>query len=217
MFRYFERLIDPVATPSGVSPPAGTLAFYWHFIRQHKPVFAALVVIQFLLASFDAALPVFVGMIVNRLAGADPASFFSDNWALLTMMAVVILVLRPLTLSAQFLISQQALAPGFSSMVRWQSHWHVARQGWSFFQNDFVGRIANRVMNTANSLRESVVSSIRAIWYIIVYGVTTLALMAANQSRRMSIRQIVVLHGCHEPMVRQQLHHSRLQKNQLME
>ena len=45
MFRYFERLIDPVATPSGVSPPAGTLAFYWHFIRQHKPIFAALIVL----------------------------------------------------------------------------------------------------------------------------------------------------------------------------
>ena len=155
MFRYFERLIDPVATPSGVSPPAGTLAFYWHFIRQHKPVFAALVVIQFLLASFDAALPVFVGMIVNRLAGADPASFFSDNWALLTMMAVVILVLRPLTLSAQFLISQQALAPGFSSMVRWQSHWHVVRQSWPFFQADFAGRIANKVMQVGYALRSS--------------------------------------------------------------
>ncbi|MCA3563678.1 MAG: ABC transporter ATP-binding protein [Methylocystis sp.] len=192
MFRYFERLIDPVATPSGVSPPAGTLAFYWHFIRQHKPVFAALVVIQFLLASFDAALPVFVGMIVNRLAGADPASFFSDNWALLTMMAVVILVLRPLTLSAQFLISQQALAPGFSNMVRWQSHWHVVRQSWPFFQADFAGRIANKVMQVGYSLRSSTATIVNIVLYIAIYGIGALTILL-TQDWRLALPMVIWL------------------------
>ena len=54
-----------------------------------------------------------------------------------------------------------------TSLIRWQSHWHVVRQSWPFFQNDFAGRIANRVMQTSNALRESVVSSIRAVWYIV--------------------------------------------------
>jgi ATP-binding cassette subfamily B multidrug efflux pump len=65
-----------------------------------------------------------------------------------------------------------------TSLIRWQSHWHVVRQSWPFFQNDFAGRIANRVMQTSNALRESVVSSIRAIWYIAIYGVAALVLMA---------------------------------------
>jgi ATP-binding cassette subfamily B multidrug efflux pump len=68
-------------------------------------------------------------------------------------------------------------------MIRWQSHWHVIRQSWPFFQNDFAGRIANRVMQTANALRESTMASIRAVWYIAVYGASAYALMAAADWR----------------------------------
>ena len=68
--------------------------------------------------------------------------------------------------------------PGATSLIRWQSHWHVVRQSWPFFQNDFAGRIANRVMQTGNAVRECVVSSIRAIWYIAIYGISALVLMA---------------------------------------
>jgi ATP-binding cassette subfamily B multidrug efflux pump len=68
-------------------------------------------------------------------------------------------------------------------LIRWQSHWHVVRQSWPFFQNDFAGRIANRVMQTASSLRESAMSSIRAVWYIGVYGVTAFGLMMAADWR----------------------------------
>jgi ATP-binding cassette subfamily B multidrug efflux pump len=73
--------------------------------------------------------------------------------------------------------------PGATSLIRWQSHWHVVRQSWPFFQNDFAGRIASRVMQTASSLRESAMSSIRAVWYIGVYGVTAFGLMTATDWR----------------------------------
>jgi ATP-binding cassette subfamily B multidrug efflux pump len=67
--------------------------------------------------------------------------------------------------------------PGLTSMVRWQNHWHVVRQSWPFFQDDFAGRIANRVVQTGNALRESAVSGVRAVWYILVYGITTIVLL----------------------------------------
>jgi ATP-binding cassette subfamily B multidrug efflux pump len=68
-------------------------------------------------------------------------------------------------------------------LIRWQSHWHVVRQSLAFFQNDFAGRIANRVMQTGGALRESTMSSIRAVWYIGVYGLTAFALMTADDWR----------------------------------
>jgi ATP-binding cassette subfamily B multidrug efflux pump len=77
------------------------------------------------------------------------------------------------------MVRNNAVIPGVTTLFRWLSHWHVIRQSWNFFQNDFAGRIANRVMNTSNSLRESVVSSIRAVWYIVVYGITALLLVSA--------------------------------------
>ena len=93
-------------------------------------------------------------------------------------MVVLVLIVRPLVLLADVAIRHNALIPGVTSLIRWQSHWHVVRQSWPFFQNDFAGRIANRVMQTANALRESVMASIRAVWYIAVYGVSALVLMA---------------------------------------
>src|SRR5260370_21786492 len=98
-------------------------------------------------------------------------------------MVALVLVVRPLANRADMLIRQNALIPGVTSMIRWQSHWHVVRQNWPFFQNDFAGRIAKRVMQTANASRESVMASIRAVWYIAVYGVSAFVLMAASDWR----------------------------------
>jgi len=75
-------------------------------------------------------------------------------------------------------------------LIRWQSHWNVVRQSWSFFQNDFAGRIANRVMQVGPALRESMVSATNAVWYIIVYGGSAIALMA-NSDWRLAIPLVV--------------------------
>ena len=69
--------------------------------------------------------------------------------------------------------------PGVTSLIRWQSHWHVVRQSWPFFQNDFAGRIANRVMQTGPAVRESLVALITGVWYILVYGTAALILLAS--------------------------------------
>jgi ATP-binding cassette subfamily B multidrug efflux pump len=75
------------------------------------------------------------------------------------------------------------MVPGLTNLVRWQSHWQVVRQGWTFFQNDFAGRIAARVMQTGPALRESVVLSILGIWYILVYGTSAVLLLASADWR----------------------------------
>ncbi len=60
-------------------------------------------------------------------------------------MAAVLLLVRPLMLLGHIVLVNQIVNPGLSNMIRWQNHWHVVRQSWTFFQNDFAGRIANRV------------------------------------------------------------------------
>ncbi len=80
---------------------------------------------------------------------------------------------------ARYLVTNQAIAGPFTNLIRWQSHWHVVRQSWAFFQNDFAGRISNRVMQTGPALRESMVASVTAVWYVIVYGTTATIMTAA--------------------------------------
>jgi ATP-binding cassette subfamily B multidrug efflux pump len=183
MFSYFEKLIDPVATPRGVTPPEATTAFYWHFIGQQKRLFAALIAVQFVLASMDALLPVFVGMIVNRMSEGTAATFFADNGWLLIAMVIGVLVIRPGALSLQFLLAQQAIAPGVTNMIRWQSHWHVVRQSWPFFQADFAGRIANKVIQVGGALRQSVTTAINVGLYIAIYGIGALFALTINDWR----------------------------------
>ena len=98
-------------------------------------------------------------------------------------MAAVLLIVRPSALLLQALITNQAIAPGLTNLIRWQSHWHVVRQSWTFFQNDFAGRIANRIMQTGPALRESVVAGTNAVWYILVYGGSAILLLARNDLR----------------------------------
>jgi ATP-binding cassette subfamily B multidrug efflux pump len=177
MFAFFESRIRPTALP-GTAPPPGLLAFYWHFVRQTRGLFAAMFITGIAVAMIDTLIPVFIGKLVTLMQAADRAAAFAAATPALIAMALAVLIGRPLTLLADSLVRNNAVVPNVTSLIRWQSHWHVVRQSWPFFQNDFAGRIANRVMQTSNALRESVVSSIRAVWYILIYGLSALALMA---------------------------------------
>ena len=177
MFAFFETRIRPTAQP-GTAPPTGLLAFYWHYVRQTRGLFAAMFATGLAVALIDTLIPVFIGKLVRLMQATDRAAALSDAMPLLMAMAVLILVGRPLALMMDSLVRNNAVVPGVTSLIRWQSHWHVVRQSWPFFQNDFAGRIANRVMQTSNALRDCVVSSIRAVWYILVYGLSALFLMS---------------------------------------
>jgi len=178
VFSYLESRIKGTASPGPGEPPAGLMAFYWHFIRQTRGLYALMFVTGLGVALLDTLIPVFIGRLVALMEAADRQAALSHDWRLLAGMALLVLLARPLVLFADIAIRINALIPGATSLIRWQSHWQVVRQNWSFFQNDFAGRIANRVMQTAVALRESTVAAIRAVWYIVVYGASALVLMA---------------------------------------
>ncbi len=181
MFAKFERFLTPTATPEHPEPPAGLIAFLWHFARQAKWLFAALFVIELLMALSDSAVPWFMGRVVTMVTKMPADRFFAEGWPWLLGMAIVVLVVRPGVMLLRYLINNQALAAPFTGLVRWQAHWHVVRQSWAFFQDDFAGRISNRVMQTAPSVRSTLTATISAVWYIIIYGVSAIALTASAE------------------------------------
>ena len=183
MFRLFENLLQPTALPPDNPPPGGLAAFYWHYARQARGLLVALFCAGFLVAVLDSLIPVFIGRVVTLISIHEPKDLLPEVGPQLLGMALVMLVIRPLALCLQNLVTNQALAPGLSNLIRWQNHWHVVRQSWSFFQNDFAGRIANRIMQTGPSLRESVVAATNAVWYILVYGTSAIVLLASNDPR----------------------------------
>ena len=194
-FRLFERAIDPVAPPGtraaawlGVPvpeapPPRSLLGFYWYFARQARALFLMLFGAGLVVALLDLLIPVFVGRVIGLLEAHGPERIWAEAGGTLAGMAAILLVCRPLAILAQNLVTQQAIIPAVTGMIRWQSHWQVIRQGWSFFQEDFAGRIANRVMQAGPALRESVVQSVNAVWYILVYGTGAVLVLASTDWR----------------------------------
>lgn len=179
MLRFFETIIVPTARETPGNPPEGLLRFYWFFVRQAKGLFIALIFASLLVALADAAIPVFMGKLVKVLTATTPDRVFADGASLIFGLILLVLVIRPLVTALQGLVLNQAIAPGVTNMVRWQSHWHVIRQNLSFFQNDFAGRIGSRVLEIGHTLRSSVVSVISVVWYLVALGVITSGILAA--------------------------------------
>jgi ATP-binding cassette subfamily B multidrug efflux pump len=179
MFGLLERVLEPTAPPEQPEPPAGLMAFYWHFARQAKGLLIALFVVGLCVALLDSMIPVFIGRVVGLVTASRPDRLFAEHGRLLIGMGAVLLIVRPLALTTQNMVANQAIAANVSNLIRWQNHWYVARQSWAFFQNDFAGRIASRVMQTGPALRESLVSLLTAVWYIMVYGASALVLLGS--------------------------------------
>jgi ATP-binding cassette subfamily B multidrug efflux pump len=181
MFRLFEKALDPTQPPERPEPPAQLLAFYWHYARQAKGLFAALFAAGFVVATLDSMWPIFVGRVVGLVTSSDPARLWEESGLTLLGMAAVLLVLRPVAQTTQNLVANQTIAANVANMIRWQNHWHVVRQSWSFFQNDYAGRIASRVLQTGPAMRESLVALITGVWYILVYGTNAMFALASAE------------------------------------
>jgi ATP-binding cassette subfamily B multidrug efflux pump len=183
LFSFFERLLEPTASSPDSAPPTTLMAFYWYYARQVKGLVALLFVFGTAVALLDLAVPVFIGHIVNLVSDLSAAELFRDHKTTLLGMAALIVIARPVVILAQNLLVNQTFAPGLTNLIRWQAHWYVVRQSWSFFQNDFAGRIANRILQTGPSLRESVVMATNAVWYVVIYGSSAMAVLGRTDIR----------------------------------
>ncbi|HET6390148.1 ABC transporter ATP-binding protein [Hyphomicrobium sp.] len=179
-----ETRIKPFDDRAIVRPPDQLWAFYWHFIKPLWPYFLLLLIAGCLGSTIEVALMGFVGTIVDKMrAETDPAQFVSNHALMLTLMAFVALILRPVVSVGHDFIKNQIIAAGCTARIRWQTHRYVLRQSLGFFQNDFAGRVANKIMQTGTSLRESVVQLIDALWYASVQFVGSALLFAASDWR----------------------------------
>ncbi len=178
MYAFFERLFDPLAPSDVARPPTSTAAFFWHFLGPVRWLLLITLLISGIAAAAELALYAFLGELVDWITGSAPETFLDDHgWALIGMAAVA-LVLRPVaTLASRGLINL-AIVPGLTNRVRWLNHRYVLRQSLTYFQNDFAGRIAQKVLQTGHAVREAVVNVIDGVWFLLIYLVGTLALFA---------------------------------------
>ncbi|MET3592225.1 MULTISPECIES: ABC transporter ATP-binding protein [Mesorhizobium] len=187
VYHWFEGWVYPFREPANLRPPASVRGFLWHYVGQAKLAFFAMLIIGGIAPLVEAGLFYFVGRLVDILDQLPGERSWHALWAAagpeLLFMGAVVLIIRTLVVGLSALVDEQTITPGFYSLVRWQAHRHVSRQSYAFFQNDFAGRIATKVWQAGQATGDLMESFIEVVWFMIVYTVTTLALVAGLDLR----------------------------------
>ncbi|MFY9969378.1 MAG: ABC transporter ATP-binding protein [Roseiarcus sp.] len=183
MLRFFETSIDPFGDHDASMPPASLIGYYGRYCRQVWPFLAALLAIGLIIALIEVTILRFIGALVDILRATRPDDVLQAHGGTFLAMALLILIGRPLASFTHDLVVQQAIAPGMTNLIRWQAHRYVLRQSLAYFANDFAGRIASNIVQSAASLRDSVVQIIDALWFVTVFAVTSLVIFAGTDWR----------------------------------
>jgi ATP-binding cassette, subfamily B, multidrug efflux pump len=178
MFHFFETRIDPFRPHDESMPPADLFGFYWRYCRQVWPYIAGLMAIGLVVSLIEVAMLRFIGSLVDLLRASSPQAVLRDHGAAFLAMGALILVARPLAHLGHDLLTQQTLAPGMTNLIRWQTHRYVLRQSLTYFANDFAGRIASNIVQTGPAVRESIVQTIDALWFVAIFAASALVIFA---------------------------------------
>jgi len=191
MFKFFEGLVDPYAPyPQTDTPPRKLWPFLADYIRPFRKVFAATAVLSVLAAFADVALIWYVGRLVDQLASAGPAGFWAAHGAEVIGVALAVLILRPLLLVGNIALLHNTILPNFGTMIRWRAHAHVIRQPVGWFESDFAGRIANRIMQTPPAAGDAVFQTFDAVAFASV-TVVGAGIMLADADPRLLLPLVV--------------------------
>jgi len=177
MFAFFERLIPAFPEQEPTQPPKGLLAFCWHYTRDVAPYLVMMAVLTGILALIEVALFGFLGSLVDWLSTKNPDTFLAEEASTLWWMSGLVLIGLPVTVLLHSLVIHQTLLGNYPMIIRWQAHRYLLSQSISFYQNEFAGRLATKVLQTSIAVRESVMKVLDVLLFVSVYFVGMLFLI----------------------------------------
>ncbi|WP_432653816.1 ABC transporter ATP-binding protein [Shewanella jiangmenensis] len=185
LYQLFERWTTPLPDTEPSQPPATLFAFCRHYTKGFEVPLITMSVLTALLAMLEVSLFGFMGQLVDWLATKDPATLLQEEGRTLLGMTLLVLVAIPLLVLLHALIAYQSLLGNYPMSIRWLAHRYLLRQSIGFYQNEFAGRIATKVMQTALAVRESVMKLLDVAVYILVYFTSMLVIIAKSDWRLM--------------------------------
>ncbi len=182
--RWFERLVDPYTSYAETDRPPQRL---WPFLRQYagpfRGVFIAAAAMSVVVAFVEVGLLWYLGRLVDLLEEAGPAGFWAAHGWEMALAAVFVLLLRPLLQVINVGLVSNTILPNFGTIIRWRAHRQVLRQSVGWFENDFAGRIANRIMQTPPAAGEAVFQIFDALSFSLAYIIGAAVLLAGADPR----------------------------------
>ncbi|EBA14162.1 ABC transporter ATP-binding protein [Roseobacter sp. CCS2] len=184
MFRFFEGLVDPyVPYKETDTPPQRLYPFLREYAEPFKKVFWVTGISSIVIAIVEIWLLGYLGRLVDILSDGTPAQVWADSGGEFIVVAVLILTMRPAVHMFQIMLLNNTILPNFGTLVRWRAHRHVLRQSVGWFEDDFAGRIANRIMQTPPAAGEVVFQLFDAITFALAYVIAAAVLMGQADAR----------------------------------
>ncbi|EGM69376.1 ABC transporter ATP-binding protein [Shewanella sp. HN-41] len=183
MFKRFESWVEALPDVEPTKPPTGIYAFCRHYTKGYELPLILMSVLTALLAMLEVSLFGFMGQLVDWLVNKNPQTLFQDEGTTLLLMGAMVMVVMPLLVLFHALIMHQTLLGNYPMSIRWLAHRYLLKQSVSFYQNDFAGRIATKVMQTSLAVRETVMKLLDVLVYILVYFTSMLVMIASADVR----------------------------------
>ena len=194
MFRWFEERLNPFPADEPVEPPKTLLGFCMHFTRGSWPYIALDALLVAIIAFTEVWMFGFLGSIVDWLSAQDRETFLQTEGWKLGAMALVVMVILPGTIWFHSLLQHQTLMGNYAMRIRWQVHRYLLKQSMTFYQDEFAGRIATKLMQTALAVRECVIKLVDVLNYVLVYFLGAL-LIVGTADWRLALPLVVWLIG----------------------
>lgn len=185
MLSFFEKRINPFPPEHPEQPPHGLYAFCRHYTRGLEGSLVAMSCLTAMLAILEVTLFSFMGDLVDWLSTQSPDTLFAAEGTKLLLMSLVVLVAMPVIVLLHALITYQSLLGNYPMRIRWQAHRYLLKQSLNFYENDFAGRLATKVMQTALGVRETVMKLLDVLVYILVYFISALIMIGTSDWRLM--------------------------------
>ncbi|MGR5294139.1 ABC transporter ATP-binding protein [Vibrio mediterranei] len=185
MFKRFENFTEAFPKQEPDQPPEGIFAFCRHYTRGFEKPLLLMALLSTTVAIIEVALFGFMGELVDWLTSSNPETFMDENGATLLWLGLVILFVMPALILVYSLITHQTLLGNYPMSIRWQAHRYLLKQSLSFYQDDFAGRVATKVMQTALAVRETVMKTADVFIYVSVYFTSMLVILAQADLRLM--------------------------------
>jgi len=186
MFRFFERLVDPYAPYDASDTPPNRL---WPFLREYmlpfRTVFAATGVLAVIVATGDLALIWYVGRVVDLMTTGTPQQVWQTHGTEIILVALAVLFVRPVISALNTALLHNTILPNFGTMIRWRAHRHVLRQPVGWFEGDFAGRLANRIMQTPPAAGDVVFNLFDAVAFATATAIGSLLVLGQADARLM--------------------------------
>jgi len=185
MYKFFEGLTKAFPQDEPQQPPKGLYAFCRHYTKGFEKPLLLMAVLSTIVAIVEVSLFGFMGQLVDWLSSSNPETFLEENTSTLWWIGAILLVVLPVLVTIHSLTVHQSLLGNYPMSIRWLAHRYLLKQSLSFYQDDFAGRVATKVMQTSLAVRETVMKALDVFVYVTVYFFSIVVMLGQADWRLM--------------------------------